>query len=185
MPVSSVSDFERFSVKVQKSISNKVKKIEEDSSSYAIKEEKKALLETKVWQQQVRSEWKHELNAMERQGQSDIADEVKQALSIFRKNHEMALKKALEERLEQSYPLLVECFISWVVKNYETGIFTLPKIYEQFIDKEKFDVHITEGKEVIFSNGNLYIEYSVKRIIEELNDDIIACIHSEENSWLK
>ncbi|MEA3418746.1 MAG: hypothetical protein U9Q90_05040 [Campylobacterota bacterium] len=183
MPVSSVSDFERFALKVKKHITDKVKKSEEDVSAYALQEEEKSLRETEKWLQQVRSEWEHELNAREQQGLRTISDEVNREWSTFRKEREMALKKAVEERLGQSFPLLAECFIAWVLKNYKTGSFTLPKAYGMLINREGFDVRTCEEKQVIFSSENLYIEYSVERIIEELNDEIAVCMHFEEDLW--
>ena len=185
MQVSWVSDFERFSLKVKKNINNKTEKSTKDTSSYVLQKKEKALQERSSWLEKVRSEWNYEIKAKERLGQSDIAEEVKQQWSIFRKDKEVELTKAFKELLEENYPFFVECFIDWISKNYETGNFTLPKIYEKFIDKESYDIDISEMQQIIFSNDNLYIEYSVERIIEEFHDDIIDCLQSEENKWLR
>lgn len=183
MPVSSVSDFERFALKVKKHIADKINESEKDASFYALRKEEKSAQETEKWLQQARSEWKHELNAREQQEHRAISDEVNREWSTFRKEREMELREAIKEQLGQSFPLLAECFIAWVLQNYETGRLTLPKAYSVHIDTERFNVHTCEEKQVIFESGNLYIEYSVERIIEELNDEITASMHFEEDPW--
>ena len=55
--------------------------------------------------------------------------------------------------------------------------------FKSLVDSKQFDIHECKKEQVIFASGNLYIEYSVERIIEELGDEIAAKMHFEENEW--
>lgn len=59
----------------------------------------------------------------------------------------------------------------------------MPKKYIALVESDEFDILECQQEQIIFSSGNLYIEYSVDRIIEELGDDITKSLHFEENEW--
>ncbi len=183
MPISSVSDFERYALKSKKRIAAKVKKSEDEASAYALEKEKEAQQETERWLQQSRSEWKRELSARQKQGKRGVSDEVKRQWSAYKKERKQALESALRVRLAEAFPALAECFIDWVSQNYETGVLIMPKAYAASVKTERFDLHESKKEQVVFTSGNLYIEYSVERIIEELGDDIVSSMHFEEGPW--
>ena len=179
------SGFERFSEKLKENINNKINKSKSETSSFVNQRKQKAVHDTNSWLQNVREEWIYELNAKERQAHNVIEQNVKQELSNFRNEHEAVLTNAFKKRLEDDFPTLAECFIKWVLKNYQSGMFWVPISYQKFIDSERYDVETIERNQIVFSNENLYIEYSVERIIEEYYGEIIKCIHREEDKWLK
>ncbi|MGB6018646.1 MAG: hypothetical protein WBF77_03525 [Sulfurimonadaceae bacterium] len=183
MQISSVSDFERFALKTKKSIATKVKRAEDDASLYALQKEEAALREIELWRELSRKEWKQELYAREQQGERAVADEVNRQWSAFKKERKTALKEALKARLQQEFPAMAACFVAWVSHNYETGTFTMAKAFMASVDREQFDLRECEEEQVVFASGNLYIEYSVERIIEELGDEITQYMHFEENEW--
>ena len=179
------SDFERFSLKLKENINNKINTSKRETSSFITQKKQKADQDTNLWLQNVREEWLYELNTKERQGQNDIAQSVQQELSNFKSQYEIVLTNAFKKLLEHNFPALAECFIKWVLQNYQNGVFKLPIGYEKLIDSKRYSVEATERNRIVFSNENLYIEYSVERIIEEYYGEIIECIQREENKWLK
>jgi hypothetical protein len=183
LQISSVSDFERFALKTGKSIAAKVKRAEDDASEYALQKEEATLQEIQGWRELSAAEWKQELYAREQQGERAVVDEVNRQWSAFKKGRKRALKAALKARLQQEFPALAACFVAWVSRNYETGAFTMNQSFMASVDSEQFDLRECEKKQVIFSSGHLYIEYSVERIIEELGDEIAQQMHFEENEW--
>ena len=183
MQQSSVSDFEHFALKVEKHIAAKVKKSKESAELYQVQKNQEAEDETERWLKQKHSEWEAELKAQEQQGKRAIADEVGQRWSAFIKESEAALGKAFELQLQDQFPSLVKCFVTWISKHYKTGIFILPNNYSAWIDKERFGVELSQEEKIIFRSDNLYIEYSVEQIIEELKEEINATIHLKESSW--
>jgi primosomal protein N' len=183
LPLSSVSDFERFALKSKKRIAAKVKKTEEDASAYALQKEEAAQQEIEHWLRQSRAEWKQALSAKRKRGEKAISDEVKRGWSAYAKEHKTALEAALKVRLSAEFPALAACFIAWVSKKYETGVFTMPRAYAGSVKSEFFEVIECEDEQIVFTSGNLYIEYSVERIIEELADDIASCMRFGEAPW--
>ena len=103
--------------------------------------------------------------------------------SAFKKERKNRLETALKTRLQEEFPSLAACFIAWVSRNYKTGIFTMHHSFTALAESEQFDIRECEKEQVIFASGNLYIEYSVERIIEELGDEIAQQMHFEENEW--
>jgi len=59
----------------------------------------------------------------------------------------------------------------------------MPKAYMSLVKKEGFFLHTDEKEQIIFTSGNLYIEYSIERIIEELDDEINLGMHFKDDEW--
>lgn len=171
MPKYSVSDFELFALKVKEHIAAKVKKSEEESLAYRLQKREENIQEAENWLKQKRTEWKLELAAREQQERRAIAEEMDQKWSLFRKEAESAVKESLEKRLKEEFPVLAKCFILKISKQYQKGVFIMPEVYSEFVDRERFDLKICQEEEIIFKQDNLYIEYSVERIIEELKEE--------------
>lgn len=181
MQISSVSDFERFAVKTQKSIATKVKRAEDDAALYALQKEEETLRKIQGWRELSRTEWEQELYAREQQGERAVSDEVNRQWSAFKKERKTALKAAFKVRLEEVFADLATCFVAWVSGNYKRGTFTMAEAFIPLVNRERFDIRECEKEQVVFESGNLYIEYSVERIIEELGDEITQHMHFEEN----
>ncbi len=182
MQASSVSDFEHFATKVKKHTTVKIQKIEEDASAYALKKEEEAQQTAVLWSQTAHAALKRELFDGKRQGTHAITEEVTRQWSAYVNARESALKSVLRGRIEASFPSFAACFVSWVSQQYDEGVLTMPQAYFSLSDTEKFDVIPTEKEQVVFRNGSLYIEYSVDRIIEELEDEILSRIHLEKEA---
>jgi hypothetical protein len=185
LPVSSVSDFERFAQTLNRAIASDVKERGEKAVSYARQKEREARQEAEQWREESQEEWKEERRLHERIGRREIAEEVGRRWSAFRQAREAALKTALTEKLEAIFPELAECFITWVSDNYSGGRFMMPNAYHRLVTSPLFELKICEEEQVVFEKGNLSIEYSVRRIIEELGDEIALQMHFEDNVWQK
>lgn len=183
MPKSSVSDFELFALKVEEHITAKVKKSEEDSAAYHLQKKEEILRKTEEWITQKHSEWKLELSVQEQQERRAFSDETGRQWSLFKKESEKEVSEALKKRLEEEFPILVKCFITWVSQQYQTGVFIAPASYGKLVNTEKFDLEVCSEEKIVFRQDNLYIEYSVERIMEELKDEMTAMMHFEENLW--
>jgi len=183
LPISSVSDFERFALKTEQSIATKVKRSEESAALYALQKEASTLQESVRWRELSAAEWKQELYARKQQGERTVADEVNRQWSAFKTERKRALKAALKARLQEEFPALATCFIAWVSRNYKRGKFTMHPSFMEAVESELFEVDVCEQEQVIFASGNLYIEYSVERIIEELGNEIAVKMHFKENEW--
>ena len=183
MPESSVSDFELFALKVKENIAAKVKKSEEESVAYCLQKEEEALQKTEKWFTQKYAGWKRELTAREQQERRAITEEIDQKWSLFKKDAERAVKESLEKQLEEEFPLLAKCFIVWVTKQYQTGVFIMPEIYSEVVNRERFDLEVCREEKIVFRQDNLYIEYSVERIMEELKDEMTTALHFKEDLW--
>lgn len=185
MQVSSVSDFERFAQTIQEVIAAGVKERKDKAASYVRQKEAQAQQQTEQWREESDREWQQELRLLERIGRREITEEISRQWSAFRQSRESALKKALTEELNANFPELAECFINWVSKSYNGGRLTVPKAYRYLVKTPLFEVMTSEEEKVVFEKGNLYIEYSVQRIIEELGDEIALQMHVEDNAWQK
>lgn len=183
MPISSVSDFEQFILKVEKNIAAKVKTKETNASLYVLQKEKDTLAEITRWKERSAIKWEQEQNALEQREEKALVATVKQQWSVFKKEHEMVLRAAFKQKLEASFDLLAKCFISWVSHNYTTGTLTMAKKYTSLVENEQFDLQECKKDQIIFSSENLYIEYSVDRIMEELGNEIIKSLQFEEDEW--
>jgi len=183
LPKSSVSDFELFALKVEENIAAKVKKSEEDSAAYRLQKEEEALQKTEKWFTQKRAEWELELKAWEQQERRAIEDNISQKWSHFRKESERVVKETLKKRLKEEFPMLAECFIVSISKQYQAGIFIVPEVYSELVHTERFDLEICQEEILIFKQGNLYIEYSIERIMEEFKGEMTAMMRFTEDSW--
>jgi len=179
LPVSSVSDFEHFAQKVKKQIEIKIKRVEEETSDYLHAKENETDHKINSWMKHAQNEWDQERYAQEQQSRNRITEEVNRQWSEFKKERKLTLNSVLKERLDQIFPSLVECFVLQLLQKYQTGTFTMPKAYMPLVTKEGFLLHLCKKEQIIFTRGNLYIEYSVERIIEELDDEIT--LHFKEN----
>ncbi len=183
MPISSVSDFERFARKCRKNIDEKVQKRETDAAAYVLDKEKATLNTIEAWRALSTAEWQQALQARRQQGERRIADAVDRQWSAFKKERKKELKAALRRRLQEAFPALAACFVNWVEGRYESGVFTMPKAYRSLVKGDGFEVQECNEEQLIFANGNLYIEYSVERILDELGEEITQQMHFEENEW--
>jgi len=172
LPVSSVSDFEHFAQKVKKQIGLKVKRVEEETSDYLLQKENEVMHKIGSWMKHAQTQWDQECYAQEQQSRNSIAEEVNRQWSEFKKERKLALDSALKMRLEEIFPSLAECFVFEISQKYQTGTFTMPEAYMSFVTTEGFVLDSCKKEQIVFTNGNLYIEYSVERIIEELDDEI-------------
>jgi hypothetical protein len=183
LPISSVSDFNHFAQKIEKSIATKVKIKEADASAYVLQKQKDTLTEITQWKERSVKQWNQELNALEQREEKALLNDIKQQWSVFKKDHETAFRQTFREALEDSFEALAKCFIAWVSRNYTTGTFTMAKKYTALIENTQFNIQESTQEQIAFASGNLYIEYSVDRIIEELGDEINKHLHLEENEW--
>ena len=183
MPVSSVSDFEHFAQKVKKQIGLKVKSVEEETSDYLLQTENEVVHKIDSWSKHAQTQWDQERYGQEQQSRNSITEEVNRQWSEFKKERKSALRSAIKVRLEEVFPALAECFISQILQEYQTGTFTMPEAYMSLVKKEGFFLHTDEKEQIIFTNGNLFIEYSVEHIIEELDDEINLGMHFKDDKW--
>ena len=183
MPVSSVSDFEHFAQKVKKQIGIKVKRVEEETSDYLLQSENEVEHKINSWSKHAQTQWDQEHYAQEQQSRNSIVQEVNRQWSEFKKERKSALRSALKIRLEEIFPTLAECFVSQISQKYQTGTFTMPEAYMSSVTKEGFLLHVCKKEKIVFTRGNLYIEYSVERIIEELSDEIALRMDFKEERW--
>jgi hypothetical protein len=183
LPVSSVSDFEHFAQKVKKQIGIKVRRVEEETSDYVLQIENEAEHKINSWTKHAQTQWDQERYAQEQQSRNGIKEEVNRQWSEFKKERKLALDLALKVRLEEVFPTLAECFIFQILQKYQTGTFTMPEGYRLLVKKEGFFLHTDEKEQIIFTSGNLYIEYSVEHIIEELDDEINLGMHFKDDKW--
>lgn len=183
MPVSSVSDFERFARNINSRVGTAVTKIEAEALTYARQKEEGALREAARWAEQSQTQWKAELRMREERGGRAITEEMERQWYGFRRERESALKKRLEVRLKAIFPELAECFVAWVSRNYASGSFSVPKAYAALVERPRFALSECEKEQLLFVKGNLHIEYSVARIIEELGDEIALQMRFEEGTW--
>jgi len=181
--VSSVSDFEHFAQKVKKQIGFKVKSVEEETSDYLLQTENEVMHKIDSWLKYAQTQWDQERYAQEQQSRNSITEEVNRQWSEFKKEHKSTLRSALKIRLKEVFPALAECFVSQISQKYQIGTFTMPKAYMSLVKKEGFFLHTDEKEQIIFTSGNLYIEYSIERIIEELDDEINLGMHFKDDEW--
>ena len=183
MPVSLVSDFEHFAQKVKKQISIKVRRVEAGTSEYVLQTENEAAHKINSWKQHAQTQWDQERYAQEQQSRNAITEEVNRQWSEFKKERRSVLISALKVRLKEVFPMLAACFVSQISQKYGTGTFTMPKAYMSFVTTEGFVLHSCKKEEIVFTSGNLYIEYSIERIIEELSDEINLGMHFKDDKW--
>lgn len=183
MQVSSESDFELFAQKVKEHTRTAIKKIENEASEYVIQSEKKVSEELEKYSQEALSQWKEEYHVREQQEYKNIENSISRKWNAFKLESENRLFQHLEQRLEEIFPSLAQAFIECLVNKYETGTLIVPKPYMSFVKVEKFTLVESKDESVIFKSGNLYIEYSAERIMEELHNETASSMSFEENLW--
>ncbi len=183
MPVSSVSSFEHFALKVKAHVKSRLKEIEEESHAYISAKEKETESRIAHWLENAYAEWEQEYHQTEQHGYNTIRETANKKWSRFKEEQMHLLKERLTERLEAVFPEFAVCFIDKISEQYSSGTFILPSRYASLVNDAQFALEISEKDEVIFIKGNLYIEYSVGRIIEELEEEIISRMHLEETVW--
>jgi len=183
LSISSVSDVERFAQQSRDNIAKKVQQRETDAAAYVLQKEKETLKTIEAWRALSTAEWQQELRARRQQGERRAADEVDRQWSAFKQERNQELTAALKSRLTEAFPALAACFVEWVAGRYEGGVFTMPKTYWSLVEDVRFELHACDKEQLIFASGNLYIEYSVERIIDELGEEIAQQMHIEENEW--
>lgn len=183
MPVSSESDFEHFAQKVREHIRLKVEQTEAQSQEYVHAKERETEQRAATWLKNAETKWEHEYAELHKQGSIDIADGVNKKWARFRRENMLLLEERLRQRLQEIFPVLAECFIAALSTEHDTGTFILPRQYASVVDSGRFDVKISQKDELLFRKGNLYIEYSVERIMVELEEEIAAGMHLEDEIW--
>ena len=178
--MSSVSDFEHFAQKIKKQISINVKKIETERSDYLLQKTHETVHNIDAWLKQEKVKWDQARYAQKQQSRNLLEGEMNAEWSTFKKERRSVLRSALKRGLEEIFPSLVESFISTIVQKYQKGIFSMPEKYFPLVETEGFVLHVSEKEEIIFTSGNLFIEYSLERIMEELDDDITLGM---EQAW--
>lgn len=157
--------------------------MEEESHAYRSVKERETDLQIERWLENAREAWEREYRAQEHRGLQAIRESVNKKWSAFREEQTSLLKERLAEALEKVFPLLAECFILRISEQYRSGTFMLPARFASLVKEASFEVKISEKNEVVFMRGNLYIEYSVERIIEELEEALLERMHMEETVW--
>ena len=183
MQVSSESDFELFSKKVKEHTSSTIKNIEDETSVYVTKSQERATQELKEYSQELQSEWEVEYHEREQQEYKNIDNEINKKWNDFKQEREKKLYEELRQRLDEIFPTLAQSFIVCVSNKYETGTLILPNRYVGLVEIEKFTLQESKDEGIIFKNKNLYIEYSIERIMEELHNDIASSMNIEEKLW--
>ena len=183
MQVSSESDFEFFAKKVKEHTSITIKNIEDKASLYVTKSEEKAKQEIKIYSQELQYKWEVEYHEREKQEYKNIENEINKKWNDFKQEREKKLYEELSQRLKELFPTLAQSFITCISNRYETGTLILPKPYIKTLEIKKFILQESENECIIFKNKNLYIEYSIERIMEELQNDIASSMNIKEKLW--
>lgn len=183
MRISLASDFDRFSKKINEHTDIDIKKIREEALAYALEKKEHASQEVDIWLKKEQTTWKKEYQEQQAQAYRQIKNDINKQWNIFKIEREKVLRIQIQEKIEEVFPSLAETFITWVCKNYTQGTFLLPKAYMSFIKTDHFTVSESKQEGIIFKDKNLYIEYSVKRIMQELNDEISSAINFKGNEW--
>ncbi|PHR57899.1 MAG: hypothetical protein COA44_05380 [Arcobacter sp.] len=183
MQISLASDFDRFSQKIKSHINIDIKKKTDEALAYALEKKHKTSQEVDLYLQNEQHAWEKEYQEQEKQAYRQIKNDMSKQWSDFKKEREKVLRVQIQEKIEEIFPSLAESFISWVCKNYTQGTFHLPKAYISLINTDQF--HLSENNQdgIIFKDKNLYIEYSIERIMDELNEEISSAINFKGNEW--
>ncbi len=168
---------------MQEHVRRKAQQTETQGWEYLHAKEHEAEQKAAAWLKNMHTQWEHEYAMQRKQAYNDIADEIDKKWAEFRREKMSLLEERLRQRLTELFPVLAKCFIAKLSKKYDTGTFVLPDRYASLVKKEGFEVKISRKERVVFRKGNLYIEYSVERIMVELGDEIIAGMHLEEDIW--
>jgi len=183
LPVSSASDFERFSRRIGSSVQSRINGITAEAARYAEDKKRSAEAEAKQWSDEAYAALALELRHREREALRTVTETLNREWARFMLEQRNAVAEALRLRLSLAFPELAECFIVAVMQRYADGTFLLPASFAALVDTTRFGVETEAQTRVIFTRGHLYIEYSIERIIEELAEEIAAQLHESGTTW--
>lgn len=183
MQVSSAYDFKHFAEKIENLTAIAVTRIEKETDDYLLNKENETKEKIALWLRQAQNTWDQDKSSQKKMNYQSIEAQMNTEWSAFIKERRSALNTALKTRLEEVFPSLAECFISTIIQKYESGTFTMPQRFISFISKEGFVLIPSQKEEIIFTSGNLFIEYSVERILEEHEDELTSHFQMKDNAW--
>ena len=183
MQVSSAYDFEHFAEKIEKLTSIAVNEIEEETANYLLQRKHETKESIALWLRQTQDAWDQEKDTQKKVNRHSIESEMNAEWSAFIKERRSTLSTALKSGLEEIFPALAECFISTIIQKYESGTFTMPQRFITFVSKEGYVLMPSQKEKIIFTSGNLFIEYSVERILEELEYELTSHFQMKDDTW--
>lgn len=183
MQVSSAYDFEHFAEKIEKLTAISVNKIERETADYLFQRENEKTESISLWLKQAQDTWDQEKESQKKVNGHSIESQMNAEWSAFIKERRSVLSTALQTRIEEIFPSLAECFISTIIQKYESGTFTMPQKFMTFVSKEGFLLMPSSKEEIIFTSENLFIEYSVERILEELEYELASHLQMKDDTW--
>jgi len=183
LQVSSAYDFENFAEKIEKLTLITVNEIERETEDYLLQREHETKESIALFLKQAQDAWDQEKDSLKKANHHHVETVMNAEWSTFIKERRSALRTALKTRLEEIFPSLAECFISTIIQKYDSGTFIMPERYSVSGLKEGYTLIDSQKDEIIFRSGNLYIEYSVERILEELKDELSSHFNIEDEKW--
>jgi hypothetical protein len=183
LQVSSAYDFEHFAEKIEKLTSIAVNEIEGETANYLLQRENETKESIALWLKHVQDSWDQEKDSQKKVNRHSVEAQMNAEWSAFIKERRLTLSTALKTRLEEIFPSLVECFISTIIQKYESGTFTMPQRFITFVSKEGFILMPSQKEKIVFTSGNLFIEYSVERILEELEYELTSHFQMKDDTW--
>ena len=183
MQVSSAYDFKHFAEKIEKLTTMAVNEIERETADYLLQRENETKESIVLWLRQAQDAWDQEKDSQKKVNRHSVEAQMNAEWSAFIKERRSALRSALKTRIEEIFPSLAECFISTIIQKYESGTFTMPQRFVPFVSKEGFVLIPSQKEEIIFTSGNLFIEYSVERILEELEYELTPDFQMKDDAW--
>lgn len=183
MQVSSEYDFEHFAKKIEKLTTKAVNEIQRETADYLLHSENKTKEDIALWLSEAQDAWNQEKGFQKKVNRQMIDTQMNAEWSAFIKERRSVLLTVLKIRLEEIFPTLAECFISTIIEKYESGTFNMPERFSSFVRQEGFVLQSSNKEEIIFTSGNLFIEYSVERILKELEDEITSHFQMRDDIW--
>jgi len=160
-----------------------VNEIERETADYLLQRENETKESIASWLRQAQDAWDQEKDSQKKVNRHSVEAQMNTEWSAFIKERRSALRSALKTRIEEIFSSLAECFISTVIQKYESGTFTMPQRFIPFVSKEGFVLIPSQKEEIIFTSGNLFIEYSVERILEELEYELTPDFQMKDDAW--
>ena len=183
MQISLESDFERFAQKIKEHTNTNIQKRHNEAEAYALEKRERAVKEVDAWLEQEQFAWKKEYQERKEQGFAEIKNNLNKQWNSFVHEREKELREQLRQKIEEIFPSLAESFIIEVSRRYDKGTFLLPKRYVSLIKEKAFISIENQQEHIIFKNENLYIEYSVERIMDELDNEISSVMDLKGRTW--
>ena len=184
MQAFSASDFERFARRAEDDIDDEVRRLAEAADRYARERSVAGEKEAERWLQRARERMTVRLREREARERKRIGEALEARRSAFREERIAALARRFRTVLEKAFGRLAACFVRWVQARYGSGAFTLPPALAEEVDRQRFEVHESGEERVVFRQGNLTIDYSVERILEEFEPRIALRV-GEAMPWRK